>query len=216
METGSMIKDYHHSHFREDSRREILWKALWKYYFKYHIQSNDCVLDIGSGYGNFINNVEARNRIAIDIWPDFRAHIKPGIQTIVGNVTDLSQVKDASIDVAFASNVFEHIAKNDFSEFLSSLKKKLSHRGQLIILQPNYRYCASEYFDDYTHISIWSHISLTNFLVANDYIVTQIHPRFLPLTIKSKIPVHPYLIGLYLMLPFKPMGKQMLLFAKPK
>ena len=40
-------------------------------------------------------------------------------------------------------------------------------------------------------------------------------PRFLPLTVKSRLPVWPPLIGLYLNSPFKPMGKQMFVRARP-
>ena len=41
-------------------------------------------------------------------------------------------------------------------------------------------------------------------------------PRFLPLTVKSRLPAWAPLIGLYLDSPFKPLGKQMLVRARPK
>ena len=40
-------------------------------------------------------------------------------------------------------------------------------------------------------------------------------PRFLPLTIKSRLPVHPLLIRAYLASPLKPQAKQMLVLAEP-
>jgi len=83
-------------------------------------------------------------------------------------------------------------------------------------LQPNYRYCAAEYFDDYTHVTIWSHVSLADFLEANGFEVIEVRPRFLPLTVKSRLPVWPLLIGAYLASPVKPLGKQMLLVARPR
>ena len=72
---------------------------------------------------------------------------------------------------------------------LDALRVKLSARGTLNILQPNYRYCFREYFDDYTHIAVYSHISLADFLTANGYQVLSVAPRFLPLTVKSRLPV---------------------------
>ena len=39
-------------------------------------------------------------------------------------------------------------------------------------------------------------------------------PRFLPLTIKSRLPVWPMLIRTYLASPIKPMGKQMFVRAQ--
>ena len=85
----------------------------------------------------------------------------------------------------------------------------------MTILQPNYGY-HREYFDDYTHISVYSHIGVADFLAANGYEVIEVRPRFLPLTVKSRLPVSPLLIALYLKSPFKPMGKQMLLRARPR
>ncbi len=213
---SDMTDIYHQIRFKEDSKREVLWKALWNYYFQYQIDKDDTVLDLGCGYGNFINNVKAKRRIAIDLWKDFPKHISPGIETIITKLTDLSDIENSSVDFAFASNVFEHMTQDELSNLLVNLKNKLTSKGKLTIIQPNYRYCSSEYFDDYTHISIWSHISLSDFLIANGYEVSKVEPRFLPLTIKSSIPAHPLLIGLYLSFPFKPFGKQMLICAKPK
>ena len=158
----------------------------------------------------------AKRRIALDLWPEFTRHIAPGVETIVAPVTDLSRLEDSSIDYAFASNLFEHISRADLVTVLDGLKRKLSARGRITMLQPNYRYAASEYFDDYTHVSIWSHISLADFLVANGYEVMEVFPRFLPLTVKSRLPVWPSLIGLYLKSPVKPFGQQMLLSARPR
>ena len=53
------------------------------------------------------------------------------------------------------------------------------------------------------------------FLAASGYEIVEVVPRFLPLTIKSRLPVWPALIRLYLSLPFRPLGKQMLVVARP-
>lgn len=206
---------YHSSRFTEESRRDTLWQTLWRAYFSKKIAREDCVLDIGAGYGQFINNVEARRRIALDIWPGFKAHLAPGVEAIVGDVTDLDLLEDGAIDFAFASNVFEHVTQERFSGCLERLQKKLSSRGVLTILQPNFAYAYKEYFDDYTHVSIWSHVSIADFLRANNFEVLEIKPGFLPLTIKSRLPVIPALIELYLASPVKPFAKQMLIVARP-
>ena len=84
------------------------------------------MLDLGCGEGDFINSVDARRRIAVDVWPDFPSHIKPGIETHVGSVTDLSFLDDGSIDFVFASNLFEHISQMEFVAVLDQLRSKLS------------------------------------------------------------------------------------------
>ena len=86
--------------------------------------------------------------------------------------------------------------------------------GKINILQPNYRLCCAEYFDDYTHVAIYSDRSLCDFLRANGFGIVKSMPRFLPLTIKSRLPVSPLLIRAYLASPVKPLAKQMFIRAK--
>ena len=211
-----MIAGYHNTRLVHDRKRDRVWKALWRYYFRYRIAESASVLDIGCGYGEFINNVVARERVALDVWPDFERYLAPGIRAVCGPATDLSSIGEGSIDYAFASNVFEHLTRHEASDALVQLRTKLRQDGRLTLLQPNYRYCASEYFDDYTHVSVWSHVSLADFLAAHDFEVVELRPRFLPLTLKSSLPAWAPFIALYLALPFKPFGKQMLVSARPK
>jgi SAM-dependent methyltransferase len=180
------------------------------------VPADACVLDLGAGYGSFINHVVANRRIALDVWPDFARHLAPGVEAVTGPVTGLDFLADGSVDFAFASNLFEHIPQEDFARVLDSLRPKLSARGSLNILQPNYRYAFREYFDDYTHVAIYSHVSLVDFLSANGYEATLVVPRFLPLTVKSRMPVSPWLIAAYLASPIKPLGKQMFIRAVPR
>ena len=207
---------YHDSRLTKDHKRETVWAALWRYFFSKRVKPGDCVLDLGRGYGEFINQVSARRRIAIDVWDGMPGHVAPGVEAIVGPVTDLSAIDDRAVDYAFSSNLFEHLTKDELAETLRQLKAKLAPGGTLTTLQPNYRYCAQEYFDDYTHVTVWSHVSLADFLEANGYEVTEVRPRFLPLTVKSRLPVWPPLIAAYLASPVKPLGKQMLLVARPR
>lgn len=208
--------DYHGSRLVEDSRRDVLWQSLWRYRFSAMIRPDDCVLDLGAGYGNFINAVVARRRIAVDAWEGFPAHLAPGVEHKVGSVTDLDFLDDGAIDFAFASNLFEHLTKEDFSLVLDALRRKLSKRGTLTIVQPNYRYAFREYFDDFDHKSIYTHISLPDYLVANGYEVLLVEPRFMPLSVKGRLPVKPFLIRAWLASPIKPSGKQMLVSARPR
>lgn len=211
-----MTSGYHASRFTQDPRRKVLWRTLWRYHFCWFVDPQDCVLDLGSGYGEFINEVVARRRIAVDSWADFPHFLAPGIEAVVGSVTELDFLDDGTVDFAFASNLFEHLLQEDLATVLEALRRKLAPAGTLTILQPNYRFAYREYFDDYTHIAVYSHVSLCDFLIANGYEIVDAKPRFLPLTIKSRLPVSPLLIRAYLASPFKPGGKQMLIRARPR
>ena len=210
-----MSNSYFQTRFSEDPRREVLWRTLVTHFFQPQIPAESCVLELGAGYGNFINNVRAARRIAQDQWPEFSRHLAPEVESHVGPVTDLSFLEDSSVDFAFASNLFEHVSQDDFASVLAQLRRKLKPQGSLTLLQPNYRYAFREYFDDYTHITPYSHLSICDFLHANSYDVIRCVPRFLPLTLKSRLKVSPFLIRLYLLSPIKPLGKQMLVQARP-
>jgi len=66
-----VIDGYHDTRLAHDPKRDTVWKALWRYYFRHRVRSSDTVLDLGCGYGDFINNVVAQRRIALDLWPGF-------------------------------------------------------------------------------------------------------------------------------------------------
>lgn len=205
---------YFNTRFAPDPKRDVLWRTLYRYYFSKQIGRDDCVLELGAGYGLFINQVQARRRIAVDAWSGFVDALQPGIEGHVGNVSDLSFLEPRSVNFAFASNLFEHITQDDLASVLSHLKRALVPGGTLNILQPNYFYAFREYFDDYTHVTVYSHVSLSDFLAAHGFEIVECHPRFLPLTVKSRLPVSPLLIRAYLASPLKPMGKQMLIRAR--
>lgn len=211
----SVDAGYHETRFEYDARREILWRSLYDFYFKRWIGKDDCVLELGAGYGHFINNVKARRRVALDVWAEMPGYVHDGVETRVGSVTDLSFLQDRTVDFAFASNLFEHITQDELACVLRQLNTKLSSRGMLCLVQPNYRYAFKEYFDDYTHITVYSHLTMCDFLRACGYEIVQCIPRFMPLTVKSRLKISPSLIWLYLHSPLKPLGKQMLIVARP-
>lgn len=210
-----MKPGYHGSRFGDDPRREVLWRTLCDAYFRHRVPTDGTVLELGAGYGHFINNIPARRRIALDAWPGIAERVAAGVEAIVGDAADLSAIADGTVDYAFASNLFEHLPQSRFAAVLDALRSKLSPRGRLAILQPNYRYAYREYFDDYTHVAVYSHVSLADFLTAHGFRVIEVLPRFLPLSIKGRLPVTPMLIRAYLRSPVKPLGKQMLVTAGP-
>jgi SAM-dependent methyltransferase len=204
---------YHVARFPPDPRRRLLWQTLVAFEFQEHISPDDAVLELGAGYGFFINAVKARRRLAVDVWPGMLEHLDAGVEGLVTDVASLDGVADDSLDYVFSSNCFEHVSQQKLVDCLAQLRRKMKPGATLTILQPNFKYCFREYFDDYAHVSIYTAQGLCDLLVANGFRIACCVPRFLPFTIKSWLPVHPLLIRLYLMSPFKPMAKQMLISA---
>jgi SAM-dependent methyltransferase len=211
----SAVAGYHDTRFVFDRRRETLWRELWRTSFSPLVAPEATVLELGAGYGHFINSVHCRRRVAVDQFPDLLRFLEPGVEGHVGSVEDLGFLPSGSVDFAFASNLFEHLTQPAFAATLAEVRRVLRPGGTLCIVQPNYRFAYREYFDDYTHVAVYSDRSLCDFLAAHGFEVVECRPRFLPLTIKSRLPIHPWLIRLYLHLPFRPLGKQMLVRARP-
>jgi SAM-dependent methyltransferase len=205
---------YRETRFRLDARRETLWATLCASYFQGLIEPEFHVLDLGAGYANFINNIRCRTRTAVDVWPGLARHVRDGVIAHVGCVTDLAFLPDASVDFVFASNLFEHLTQEELAAVLAQLERKVRSGGTVNILQPNYRRAYKEYFDDYTHRTVYSDVSLCDFLEAHGWRIIECVPGVLPFSLKSRLPVQPWLVRLYLRLPWKPLAKQVFVRAQ--
>jgi ubiquinone/menaquinone biosynthesis C-methylase UbiE len=212
----SEVEAYFDSRLAYDKKRVVLWNTLCKHFFQKLLPSNASVLELGAGWCDFINTIEADQKIAVDIWDGIEKHAKSDVRTIIGSATDLDGVSSESTDMIFASNLFEHLTQAQIIEILSQASRILKKTGRLVLVQPNFRTSYKRYFDDYTHVTIWTDTGMTTFLEANGFQIEQVQAKFLPLTVKSKLPTSSLLIRLYLRLPIKPLAGQMLIVANPK
>jgi SAM-dependent methyltransferase len=203
-------KNYHKTRFQFDPGRLKVWRAITEH-LQHYVSRNGSVLDLGCGYGDFINQIKAKEKYALDIGPDVKEHINKDVNFINAPSVKIDKLNNNSIDVIFSSNLLEHLDRNEIDKTMLGIQKILKNNGTLILIGPNYRYCHKEYFDDYTHKTIFSHITLVDLLYEYGFTARVVKPRFLPLTLKSKLPKSYWLTKVYLLSPVKPMGKQMLL-----
>lgn len=209
-------ESYFQSRMKLDLRRKRLWNELINRYFMPLIGKDRTVVELGAGWCDFINSVKASRKVAVDIWPGVVENAAADVEVHISSATGLGFLQSKSVDVVFASNLVEHLSQSEFKLMLSEVRRILNSDGRVILLQPNYRLCSKRYFDDYSHVSIWTDVSIADFLRADDWEVLRVMPRFLPLTIKSRLPVIPLLIRIYLLSPIKPMAGQMLVVARKK
>jgi SAM-dependent methyltransferase len=197
-----------------DARRAIVWREICRYLERRFIPPDAAVLDVGAGYGEFINQVRARDRHAVDLSNDLARYFGNQVTLHVHSCTSMPSLADASFDVVFASNVLEHLTREEVVAALAEVTRVLKPGGRLILIQPNFKYSVGAYFDDYTHVQIYTHVSLADLLAACGFDIVFVEGRFLPLTMKSRLPTHPLLVRAYLASPVKPLGAQMLVVAK--
>src|SRR5262249_59812603 len=160
------------------------------------------VVEIGAGYCEFINHIVCRRKLALDASEETRVWAAPDVEVLLGRSRDLSALPDGSVDVAFASNFFEHLPdRSDVLATLAEVHRVLRRGGRCLILQPNIRYTGGRYWDFFDHHLPLTDRSLVEALALAGLRAVEVRPRFLPFTTKSALPQHPALVWLYLNLP---------------
>lgn len=210
--TKNESEAYFGSRYVPDAARDGVWREIARYLERY-IARDASVLDLGAGYCSFINQVRAGKKFALDRHEPFRSYAAPDVTTAVKSCEDLSDFKNASLDVVFASNLLEHLDDGPIDRTLSEVMRVLKPGGRVILVQPNFRTASREYFNDYTHRKIFTDVSLADLLTSRGFRPERVEARFLPLNMKSRLPKWPWLTRFYLRLPFRPLAGQMLVVA---
>jgi len=206
---------YFQSRYSFDKRRTKVWRAICEYVQRF-VNARGTTLDLGAGYCDFINNITAERKIAVDLNSESGKYCNENVKFYCSPITNLEFIPDHTIDAVFMSNLLEHLENDQLEKTFQEIARVTKAHARLIILQPNYRYCFQEYFDDYTHLKAYSHISLCDFLTSVGYDIKRLEKRFLPFSFKSRLPMSYYLTKLYLSLPWKPFAKQMLIVAEKR
>jgi SAM-dependent methyltransferase len=210
--TGVYRSGYFETRLAADPNRAVVWGHICKYLARW-IGPGDDVLELGAGWCDFANAVTAGTVTAMDLDAVVVRSARTGVAAVVGDCTDLSRFADASFDVVFASNLLEHLERADTLRLLGEAHRVLRPGGRLLLVQPNFRLNPNEYFDDYTHVAIFTDRSLRDLLLAQGWAVEHVAARFLPLTMKSRGSRLTFLVPWYLRSPIKPLAGQMLVVA---
>lgn len=201
------------------TKRNAVWTVLCRDFFNPLIGEKKDVLDMACGYGEFINNVSARSKTAIDMNEDAPKYLSSAVRFFRCPATAMAPVADASQDVVFTSNFLEHLpTKADCNTVFSETLRVLRPGGKFVVLGPNIRYAYKEYWDFYDHYLPLSHLSLAEGLQQSGFEVIRSIPRFLPYTMKSRLPSADFIIATYLRLPivWRFFGKQFLVVARKR
>ncbi len=201
---------------KERAEKRAVWKVLCEDFFQRYVLDTDTVLDLGAGYCEFINNIRCGRKYAVDLRQEAVQAAAPDVKVILQRANDLSEIEDSSIDVVFSSAMFEHIkSKDELISILLEIRRILRPDKRLLVLMPNIRYAYKEYWDFFDHHLPLSHLSLTEALQMTGYDVKEVRTRFVPYTIKGYLPKSPFILRLYLRLPFlhRFFGRQMFVVA---
>jgi ubiquinone/menaquinone biosynthesis C-methylase UbiE len=214
---GGSASGYFQTRLAHDPNRAKVWRHVTAYVGRW-IPAGARVLELGAGWCDFSNELAASGAagevVALDADPTVERAAGLGVRPVVGDCTQLSMFEDARFDVVFASNLVEHLDREGAIRLTDESRRVLRPGGRLLLLQPNFRLAPGRYFDDYTHVSIWTDQSLGDFLTSRGWVLEAVHARFLPLTLKSRGAGLTFLVPWYLRSPVKPLAGQMLVVAR--
>ncbi len=216
--SGERIVDYHGVHLRPDPARFVVWRAVAAYLAPW-LPPDGEVLEIGAGYCDWINAVSGRRRVAVDVWPALAAHAAAGVETVVTDLAagGLTAVSGGPFDVALASNLLEHFEPDRAAALVGDVSARLRQGGRFVVIQPNFRYAYRRYFDDYTHRSVFTDVSLAALLRSRGFDIERSEPRFLPYSMQNRRwPIRSWLVRAYLRSPVRPWAGQMLIIARKR
>jgi SAM-dependent methyltransferase len=198
-------------------QRQDIWQVLCSDFFQAWVPPTATVLDLAAGHCEFINNIRAARRIAVDLNPDVRRRAGAGVETYVQRSDRLESIADGSIDVVFVSNFFEHVTRNVILSTLAETRRVLKPTGRLLVLQPNVRFCGRDYWRFFDHITPVDDRALAEAFAAVGFDIEKCIPRFLPYSTKSRLPSWPSLVRLYLKVPlaWRVLGAQAFMVATP-
>ena len=198
-------------------RKNAIWAEICKNFLQKFIPLDSTVIDIACGYGEFINNIQANKKIAIDLNPEAKNYLQDCVEFYQLPATEFSSAMNIKADVIFTSNFLEHLPNKVILEkFLDEAMNTLKPGASLIIMGPNLRYLAGRYWDYYDHHLGLTHLSLAEVLMLKNFKIETCIDRCLPFTTQSSLPTHPLFVRLYLLMPvaWRFFGKQFLIVAK--
>lgn len=201
---------------RQDYRRAV-WDVLVGQFFQKLVPESGTILDLGCGYGEFINSVSAKRKYAMDLNPNARDHVGPEVQLFPQDCSSPWPLREGELDLVFTSNFFEHLPdKSSLGRTLEEIFRCLKPGGRLVAMGPNIRFTGGSYWDFWDHYLPLTEASLSEGLRVRGFEIEQCHAQFLPYTMVGA-PKYPLvLLKIYLKVPllWRWRGQQFLVVAR--
>lgn len=202
---------------KNQAYRRKIWSVLISEVFQPHVPVQGSVLDLGCGYGEFINQIKCARKIAMDLNPNAPRFLGEDVQFLEQDCSARWPCSDEELDVVFTSNFFEHLpSKESLKMTLDQAYRCLKPGGKLIAMGPNIRFLPGSYWDFWDHHLPLSDRSLAEGLQSCGFTVVECHDRFLPYTMVNQRAKPAWMVIAYLRLPvaWRFLGRQFLLIAQ--
>ena len=158
---------YDEQYFEWQKKMGVFGGRIKAEMFKPYIKPDMTVVEFGGGGGYLLNNIDAKEKINIEVNASARTEAeKMGIKC----VKCIGDIEDDYADVIISTSVLEHV-ENPF-EVLRELHSKLKDNGKIIFHVPN-ESCDTEYSrsEVNNHLYTWNCLTIGNLFKAAGYFV---------------------------------------------
>ena len=202
MTADAQLEGVYRGRFSEQEARQkrLIWREIARYLQRF-VDPGAPVLDVACDRGDFICNIEAREKWATDI-RDVSGHLPEGVRFVQTDGLALARhLPTEHFGTVFMSNYLEHLTSSELVvRQLAVARELLRPGGRVIVLQPNIRLVGHAYWDFIDHRVALTERSLREAAESADLRTKAVITRFLPYTTKSRLPKHPLLVRGYLAL----------------
>ncbi|MEY2511652.1 MAG: hypothetical protein QOE26_2415 [Verrucomicrobiota bacterium] len=214
---GDLQREYARRFANQAQYRDDVWKVLTADLFQRLISPDATVLDLGCGWGEFVNNIAAAKKYGMDLNPESRDRLASDVELLEQDASREWPLTANCLDCVFTSNFFEHLrTKDDLRRTVEQIYRCLRPGGQLICIGPNIRCVPGSYWDFWDHYLPLTERSLGGMLELLGFQIERRVARFLPYQMSGRRPAPLPLLRLYLRLPFvwPIVGRQFLVIAR--
>jgi SAM-dependent methyltransferase len=163
------MSHYSNAYFQWQKNIGSISGVAQKFLFEKFTDKTKNFLEFGCGGGFLLKNLEAKEKIGIEINPEARSF---ALENGLSVVEDSSKVPDQWADVIISNHVLEH-THNPLEE-LTLLYPKLNVGGKIIFVVPHEKKIKYTPNDINQHLFTWSEMNLGNLFVKAGYNILEV------------------------------------------
>ena len=156
------MSNYLKTRYSEDKRPHTSYPAeLVNYLFqRFNLKPSMKLLEPGVGRGEFLREFKKLGLevVGLDISPEAK-DLSPDLHIVIEDSDSIKlPFDDNSFDVIYSKSFIEHLHNPSF--FLNEAYRIIKPQGLLITLTPDWEVQYKKFYDDYTHITPFTAVSL--------------------------------------------------------
>ena len=217
LEQGAELERSYERRFA--SRREYrwrLWTLLTRRVFQRYLAETGSVLELGCGWGEFINQIRAGRKLAMDLNPGAAGRLGADVEFVHQDCSQAWPLPPDGLDLVFSSNFFEHLPdKPALARTLREAYRCLRRGGRFVCMGPNARVIPGAYWDFWDHYLPLTERSIAEGLELTGFRIARAQARFMPYTMARDRNPPLWMASIYLSLPplHHLVGRQFLVVA---